>query len=411
MTTEATKQASDILAMSDDEILNMSVPPSEEGEQDTQNNPEEDVTTEQEEVVTTQSEETTTTDEPEEDNSEQSEVDEDAAKNLTSDKVDDKVDANEVDSNGKPITKAAPTTEDSGQSKSEEDKQSEGLPADFDYKAGYERLMAPFKANGKMITPQSPEEAISLMQMGANYTRKMQALQPYRKVMLMLENNGLMDEDKLSYLIDLDKKNPEAIRKLLKDSGTDPLDIDMEGEINYQKGNHRVSDTEAAFATELDDLKSTPEGQATLGVISQTWDEASKNALFENRGLLQTIQSQRENGIYDIISNEINRLQMLGQIPAGTPFIQAYNYVGDALAKQGAFNHLAGKPVEPKPEVTAQRAAVATRVVKPKPTVTHSEQASAASPSRAAPKKVERFINPLALSDEEFAKLPNPGGL
>ena len=411
MTTEATKQASDILAMSDDEILNMSAPPSEEVEQGTQNNPEEDVTTEQEEVVTTQSEETTTTDEPEEDNSEQSEVDEDAAKNLTSDKVDDKVDANEVDSNGKPITKAAPTTEDSGQSKSEEDKQSEGLPADFDYKAGYERLMAPFKANGKMITPQSPEEAISLMQMGANYTRKMQALQPYRKVLLMLENNGLMDEDKLSYLIDLDKKNPEAIRKLLKDSGTDPLDIDMEGEINYQKGNHRVSDTEAAFATELDDLKSTPEGQATLGVISQTWDEASKNALFENRGLLQTIQSQRENGIYDIISNEINRLQMLGQIPAGTPFIQAYNYVGDALAKQGAFNHLAGKPVEPKPEVTAQRAAVATRVVKPKPTVTHSEQASAASPSRAAPKKVERFINPLAMSDEEFAKLPNPGGL
>ncbi|EBO1428186.1 hypothetical protein D5Q97_23230 [Salmonella enterica] len=411
MTTEATKQASDILAMSDDEILNMSVPPSEEVEQDTQNTPEEDVTTEQEEVVTTQSEETTTTDEPEEDNSEQSEVDEDAAKNLTSDKVDDKVDANEVDSNGKPITKAAPTTEDSGQSKSEEDKQSEGLPADFDYKAGYERLMAPFKANGKMITPQSPEEAISLMQMGANYTRKMQALQPYRKVMLMLENNGLMDEDKLSYLIDLDKKNPEAIRKLLKDSGTDPLDIDMEGEINYQKGNHRVSDTEAAFATELDDLKSTPEGQATLGVISQTWDEASKNALFENRGLLQTIQSQRENGIYDIITNEINRLNMLGQIPAGTPFIQAYNYVGDALAKQGAFNHLAGKPVEPKPEVTAQRAAVATRVVKPKPTVTHSEQASAASPSRAAPKKVERFINPLAMSDEEFAKLPNPGGL
>lgn len=411
MTTEATKQASDILAMSDDEILNMSVPPSEEVEQDTQNNPEEDVTTEQEEVVTTQSEETTTTDEPEEDNSEPSEVDEDAAKNLTSDRVDDKVDDIEVDSNGKPITKAAPATEDPGQGESEEDKQSEGLPTDFDYKAGYERLMAPFKANGKMITPQSPEEAISLMQMGANYTRKMQALQPYRKVMLMLENNGLMDEDKLSYLIDLDKKNPEAIRKLLKDSGTDPLDINMDEEINYQKGNHRVSDTEAAFATELDDLKSTPEGQATLGVISQTWDEASKNALFENRGLLQTIQSQRENGIYDIITNEINRLNMLGQIPAGTPFIQAYNYVGDALAKQGAFNHLAGKPVEPKPEVTAQRAAVATRVVKPKPTVTHSEQASAASPSRAAPNKVERFINPLALSDEEFAKLPNPGGL
>lgn len=401
MTTEATTQASDILAMSDDEILNMEAPSTEEVVQEevtaTQNNPEDDGVITDPEVVNTQSE-TTTTEEPVEE----------AANNLTSETDDAKVTDNEVDSNGKPITKAAPETEQPGQVEVDKDKQSEGLPADFDYKAGYEQLMAPFKANGKMITPRSPEEAISLMQMGANYTRKMQELQPYRKVMLMLENNGLMDEGKLSYLIDLDKKNPEAIKKLVKEAGIDPLDINPEEEVNYQAGNHRVSDAEAAFATELDDLKSTPEGQATLGVIAQTWDEASKEALFENRGLLQTIQSQRENGMYEIIANEIHRLQMLGQIPTGTPFIQAYNNVGNQLAQQGAFNQLIRKPEPAKPVVTAP---VATRVVTPKPTVTHSEQASAASPSRAAPRKVEQFINPLAMSDEDFAKLPSPGGL
>lgn len=401
MTTEATTQASDILAMSDDEILNMEAPSTEEVVQEevttTQNNPEDDGVITDPEVVNTQSE-TTATEEPVEE----------AANNLTSETDDAKVTDNEVDSNGKPITKAAPETEQPGQVEVEKDKQSEGLPADFDYKAGYEQLMAPFKANGKMITPRSPEEAISLMQMGANYTRKMQELQPYRKVMLMLENNGLMDEGKLSYLIDLDKKNPEAIKKLVKEAGIDPLDINPEEEVNYQAGNHRVSDAEAAFATELDDLKSTPEGQATLGVIAQTWDEASKEALFENRGLLQTIQSQRENGMYEIIANEIHRLQMLGQIPTGTPFIQAYNNVGNHLAQQGAFNQLIRKPEPAKPVVTAP---VATRVVTPKPTVTHSEQASAASPSRAAPRKVEQFINPLAMSDEDFAKLPSPGGL
>lgn len=406
MTTEATKQASDILAMSDDEILNMEAPITEEVvEETTQNNPEKDGVITDPEVVNTQSEETTTTttDEPE-----PGEVVDEAANNLTSDKVDDKVDNIEVDNNGNPITKAAPTTEQPGQVEVDKDKQSEGLPADFNYKAGYEQLMAPFKANGKMITPRSPEEAISLMQMGANYTRKMQELQPYRKVMLMLQNNGLMDEGKLSYLIDLDKKNPEAIKKLVKEAGIDPLDINPEEEVNYQAGNHRVSDAEAAFATELDDLKSTPEGQATLGVISQTWDEASKEALFENRGLLQTIQTQRENGIYEIISNEIHRQQMLGMIPAGTPFLQAYNSVGNQLAQQGAFNQLVRKPEAAKPVVTAP---IATRVVTPKPTVTHSEQASAASPSRAAPRKVATLINPLAMSDEDFAKLPSPGGL
>lgn len=404
MTTEAAKSASDIFAMSDDEILNMPTPEFQEEVVDTQNNPEANGVTTPEEEVVPPVEEPQPTEEPE------PVLDEDAANTLTSDKVDDTVISNEVDSNGKPITKAEPSTTEPGQVQKEEGKQSEGLPADFNYKASYEALMAPFKANGKMITPRSPEEAISLMQMGANYTRKMQEIQPYRKVMLMLQNNGLMDEDKLSYLIDLDKKNPDAIKKLLKDSGTDTLDFNPEDEVKYQPGNHRVSDTEAAFATELDDLKSTPEGQATLGVISQTWDDASKDALFENRGLLQTIQSQRENGIYDIISAEVSRLKMLNQISTGMPFVQAYNLVGDALAKQGAFNHL-GKPAvqpEPVPEV---KAPVVTRVAQPKQTLANSEQASAASPSRAAPRKAASIVNPLAMSDEDFAKLPVPGRL
>lgn len=406
MTTEAATTASDILAMSDDEILNMEAPAiNAEEDTSTQNNPETNgVQTPDEEVDTSAvedlpTEETSTEPDPDED---------DSANSLTSDKVDDKVVDTEVDSNGKPITEAEPSTAEPGQEQKEEGKQSEGLPADFNYKEGYEKLMAPFKANGKVITPRSPEEAISLMQMGANYTRKMQELKPYRKVMLMLQNNGLMDEEKLSFLIDLDKKNPEAIKKLLKDSGTDPLDFNPDEEINYQGGNYRVTDTEADFATEIDDLKSTQEGQATLGVISSTWDAASKDALYHNRGLLQTIHEQRENGIYDTIANEVNRLQMLGQISVGTPFIQAYNHVGNLLAQQGAFNQVA----KPEP-VQAVKPAVkpVVRVAQPKQTLANSEQAKAASLNRAATRKATPIVNPLAMSDEDFAKLPVPGSL
>lgn len=402
MTTEAATTASDILAMSDDEILNMEAPAiTAEEDTSTQNNPETNgVQTPDEEVDTPAVE-----DLPTEETSPEAEPDEeDSANPLTSDKVVD----TEVDSNGEPITKAEPSTTEPGQEQEEEGKQSEGLPADFNYKEGYEKLMAPFKANGKVITPRSPEEAISLMQMGANYTRKMQELKPYRKVMLMLQNNGLMDEDKLSFLIDLDKKNPEAIKKLLKDSGTDPLDFNPDEEINYQGGNHRVTDTEADFATEIDDLKSTQEGQATLGVIGSTWDAASKDALYQNRGLLQTIHEQRENGIYDTIANEVNRLQMLGQIPVGTPFIQAYNHVGNLLAQQGAFNRVA----KPEP-VQAVKPVVqpVVRVAQPKQTLANSEQAKAASLNRAATRKATPIVNPLAMSDEDFAKLPVPGSL
>ena len=116
-----------------------------------------------------------------------------------------------------------------------------------DYKTFHDKMMAPFVANGKTIQLQSVDEAIQLMQMGANYTRKMQSIAPHRKVLMMLENNGLLDEGKLSRLIDLDKKNPEAIRALVKEAGIDPLDIDVESDSTYVPGDHVVSDEAMAF--------------------------------------------------------------------------------------------------------------------------------------------------------------------
>lgn len=107
----------------------------------------------------------------------------------------------------------------------------------------------------------------------------------------------------------------------------------------------------------------------------------------------------------------MSRLQMLGQIPAGTPFLAAYNQVGNQLAAAGGFADLVQPKAEPTVTTPAAKAPVVTRVVQPKPAITNTEQASAASPSRAAPRKVEQFINPLAMSDEDFAKLPVPGRL
>lgn len=398
MTTEAANPASDIFTMSDDEILNMAAPTAEV-EPAPQNNPEDDnPAPAPEEVVVTPA------DEPNE--PEPAPVEEPEPANTSNQPEDGAtVVDTQVDSNGKPITDAVSDSQVPGQVVENKDKQSEGLPTDFDYKAGYEQLMAPFKANGKTITPRNAEEVVSLMQMGANYTRKMQELQPFRKVMLMLQNNNLMDEGKLSYLIDLDKKNPEAIKQLIKDSGLDVLDINPDEAINYQAGNHKVTDAEAAFATELDDLKSTPEGQATLGAISQTWDTASKEELFNNPGLTQIIHTQRQNGIYDRIVSEIEHQRTLGHLPAGIPFLSAYNQVGNMLASNNGFADLVKQP-EPKPQVIAP---VVTRVVQPKPTVANTQQASAASTTRASNAKAASIVNPLEMSDEDFAKLPIPG--
>ena len=275
--------------------------------------------------------------------------------------------------------------------------------APVDYKAFHDQVMAPFQANGKTIQLRSVDEAIQLMQQGANYTRKMQAIAPHRKVLMMLENNGLLDESKLSRLIDLEKKNPDAIRALVKEAGIDPLDIDVHEESTYTPGNHAVPDEAIAFQTTLDEVSSTPDGQETVREITASWDPESKAELWKDPSILGTIHQQRISGVYDRVVAEIERQRTIGAIPANVSLLNAYRVIGERMTQAGAFQDLVAA------QQAAQRPAVqhpvATRVASAKPAVTNSGKVSAAAPTRTAtPRRAEAFINPLAMSDDEFMK-------
>ena len=270
--------------------------------------------------------------------------------------------------------------------------------AAVDYEAFYKQVMTPFQANGKTIELRDISEAVQLMQKGANYTRKMQDIAPHRKVLMMLENNGLLDEGKLSYLIDLEKKNPDAIKKLIKDAGIDPMDIDTTVEPAYREGNHKVTDEEASFKEALGELNSNPAGKETLNIIHTGWDQASKEVLWKNPEILTMIHQQREGGIYDRIATEVERQRVLGTIAPNTPFLHAYKAVGDKMVEANAFADLVQKTA-PTP--------VITRAVVPKPQVVNGDKANAAASSRSTAKKAEAFVNPLSMSDDEFLKHMN----
>lgn len=386
----------EMLGMSDEDFLNMPIPSfgsKESAEPAPKEEPKEVVEEEEEE------ENLENTPEPKEKEVEEEEEEEGGKKpaSANQEKKQEPVSQEDTPATANKDAKAPNSGE---KAKGDEEGQKEVAP---NYQEFYQKVMAPFKANGKTIELKTPEEAIQLMQMGANYTRKMQALQPHRKVLLMLENNGLLDEGKLSFLIDIEKKNPEAIKKLVKDAGIDPLDMDVSVEPAYQAGNHRVSDEEASFRAVLDDLSSTPDGKATLQLINSSWDQASIEATWKSPDILSIMHEQRENGIYDRISTEINRQKTLGAIPASTPFLQAYKAVGDQMTAAGAFNDLVKAPAG-KATTQKQPSAVATRVAAPKSPVTNGDKATAASASRNSPRKARDAINPLAMSDEEFLK-------
>lgn len=310
--------------------------------------------------------------------------------------------AGEGDPNSEADKDKKPTDGEPGTGEEETAKEDKSAETPVDYKSAYEKIMAPFKANGKEVKLKNPEEAVQLMQMGANYTKKLMALQPNLRMLKMLENNKLLDEDKLSYLIDLDKRDPKAIQKLLKESGLDPLDIDTSAEPDYKSGNYRVSDEEMTFNSTLEEIASNPVGKNLIVEVNRTWDAKSKEALWTDPGILRVMNTQKENGIYDLISNEIDRRRLLGNIQNNVPFIEAYQAVGTEMQERGELSPKEpAKVAEQEPAKTSR--VVETRPAKPKP-ASNNDRARAASPARSTPGKTKEEFNPLALSDEEFEK-------
>lgn len=268
-------------------------------------------------------------------------------------------------------------------------------PEIVDAQAQLNKLFAPFKANGRDIKIDSVDEAIKLMQQGANYNKKMAALKPSLKVLKMLENNGLLDEQKITYLIDLDKKNPDAIGKLIKESGIDPLDVNTQEEPKYTPGNYSVSDAQVNLDAVLDSIEHTPTYNRTMTVILDEWDDNSKRALANEPNLIPLINEHVANGIFDTIASEMMKQRALGNL-SGLSDLQAYEAIGKQLAAQGAFNKKpTQQPVEVKPKVPAQD------------DTERAAKRKAASPSKQTQATKEPDLNPLSMSDEEFEKAFN----
>lgn len=381
-----------IYDMTDEEIMSMELPPEDEEEKEEE--PEDKDTSSgsednnQEQEQENQDDKQDNNEEPEDTGSEES----------TEDKASEPGDDSNKEPEIREDNSSSGSKEDNNKQEDVKNNSSDILDnnskIEVNYEDFYKKVMAPFKANGKTISLKNAEEAIQLMQMGANYTRKMQSIAPYRKTLMMLEKANLLDENKLSFLIDVNNGNQEAIKQLLKDKKVDPLEFNTDEQINYQPGSNRVSDAEVNFKSALDDLVSTADGLQTVQEINTNWDQASKYELFKDPQGLRAIHQQRLNGMYYQIADEVNRRKTLGMIPYDMPFINAYISVGQEMAQQRQAQ-----------SQSKNREPLAVKVAAPKKNVTNEARVkSVASTTKSSSKASKPFINPLSMSDEEFMK-------
>ena len=279
-------------------------------------------------------------------------------------------------------------------------KEAEAVP---DYKAEYEKILAPFKANGKEIQVRNADEAVRLMQMGANYNKKMAALKPGLKVLKLLEQHALMDESKLGFLIDLEKKNPEAIKKLIQDSGLNPLDLDAPA-ADYKPSAYQVDEQEMEVEAVLEELQDSPHYSALLNTVAKEWDKSSKQIVYQNPNVLRQLNDHMASGIYGLIRKEMESQKLFGGL-TGMSDIEAYRKIGDELHAKGAFAHLFQEQ-QPKPTPVTKAVVPSGKAADPR---RNDKRRAAGASKPAATTRTAPVDNPLAMSDEEFERqiLPN----
>ena len=243
----------------------------------------------------------------------------------------------ETQANTQPFTEDADSESVDADSNEEDTDTPEDTPQEtdsFNYENAYNQITAPFKANGATMQVKSPEDIVRLMQMGAGAQKQMAKLKPNLKLIKMLENNNLLDERRLNNLIDLSKNDSKAIAKLVKDSGVDPDDIDIENASTYQPNNYTVTDSEYELDQVLDSIKHTDTFDKTIDLLTSEWDDKSKTFVSENPNVIKVINDHMLNGVYDKVNAIMQQEKALGKL-AGGPEVDAYKQIIDMLAKNG----------------------------------------------------------------------------
>ena len=295
-----------------------------------------------------------------------------------------------VISKPEPKAKVAKTNKtDKEFTKPEDENVEETSSKDVDYEAVYKDIFKPFKANGKDITPRTVEDVVQLMQMGANYTKKMQLMAPLKKAAESLSRADIKEDD-LNFLIDVHKGDKEAIKKLLTKHNVDPMELDLDS-TNYVPKNNIVSDEDVEYSNILDDIRdSLPKIQE---IMTSTWDTKSKEALLKDPNLMRALHEEIAMGRFDNVQAQLEIEKTFGRYK-GKSDVEAYIDLVTKLAAKEQSNHQPDGTNKPTPKADVP--------TKPIPDKTKAAPIRTKATNQGSTLTAKDIFS---MSEEQFAKL------
>lgn len=246
-------------------------------------------------------------------------------------------------------------------------------------------------------------ELKQLASKGMNYTKKMQDIKEYREHVSAIKEAALSKDD-INLMIDVLKGDKDALATVMKRTGVDALDVDVENS-RYVPKNYGRNEVELEIEEVVETISRDPEYVTTKHIISSNWDKQSQMEFVKDPIKIAKLHEDVKNGTFDqVVPMMLKKKALDGArksdieyyIEAGTDYYQnkareAYN--ANVIEAEKARKQAEIKVVK---EQEAKRSVVTETASKRK--------AATMTKPKTAKRSIDDYLN-TAMSDDEFSKL------
>jgi hypothetical protein len=190
-----------------------------------------------------------------------------------------------------------------------------------------------FKANGrefKFTQDEMLEQFPKIFGQAMDYTKKTQAMKPWRKTIDAIEQAKLGHED-INLMIDVMKGNKEAIAEVMKRTGVDSLEIDTENS-KYTPNDYGRDDKALAIKDIVEEISVDKEYEIKHRVLSKEWDEKSFRKMTEDPDLIRLLHVDVKTGMFDKVQPIADKIKVLDR--GSKTDLEYYRLASIELAQQ-----------------------------------------------------------------------------
>lgn len=259
-----------------------------------------------------------------------------------------------------------------------------------------------FKANGKEYSFSEDEvkaQFPKIFGQAMDYTKKMQAMKPWKKTIDAMEQAKLNHND-VNLMIDVLKGDKDAIAEVIKRTGVDALELDIE-DSKYVAKDYGRDDATLALRDVIDEISGDPEYETTHKILANEWDDTSWKRLSSDPEMIKLLHVDVKSGMFQKLQPIADKFKTYDRGSKSD-----LEYYGEA-ARQYAYEMQQTQKATEDRNINEARAKELNAVRANQQKVVNTKEAASARKAATPVKKtagVKRVVDYLDDSDEEYDK-------